>query len=75
MGDMTSTIVHEDLRPAQADVGLYTPSLPFFVGLALILGLIFGALMQRSGNQLPAVLFHAGSDTPIFLVYLSFTLT
>jgi uncharacterized protein len=53
----------------------YTPSLPFFLGLALVLGLIFGALMQRSGNLLASVLFHAGSDIPIFLVYLSYTLT
>jgi len=53
----------------------YTPSLPFFLGLALVLGLIFGAMMQRSGNVLASVLFHAGSDIPIFLVYLSYTLT
>ncbi len=53
----------------------YTPSLAFFLGIALVMGLIFGALMQRTDNVLASVIFHAGSDIPIFLVYLSYTLT
>jgi uncharacterized protein len=43
-----------------------------FLGFTLALGLIFGYLMQRSGSLIGPVLFHAGSDIPIFLAYLSY---
>jgi uncharacterized protein len=43
-----------------------------FLGFTLALGLICGYLMQRSGSLLGPVLFHAGSDIPIFLAYLSY---
>jgi uncharacterized protein len=46
-----------------------------FLGFTLILGLFFGYLMQRSGSLLGPVLFHAGSDIPIFLAYLSYVST
>ena len=46
-----------------------------FLGFTLILGLFFGYLMQRSGSLLGSVLFHAGSDIPIFLAYLSYVST
>ncbi len=52
----------------------YTPSLAFFLGIALVLGLFLGYLMQRSGNLFASAIFHAGSDIPIFLVYLSYTM-
>ncbi len=51
----------------------YTPALIPFLILALVLGLIFGYLMQKSGSLLASVLFHAGTDIPIFLVYLSYS--
>ncbi len=43
-----------------------------FLGYALILGLSMGYLMQKSGSVLAPAIFHAGSDIPIFLVYLSY---
>jgi uncharacterized protein len=46
-----------------------------FLGFTLILGLFLGYLMQRSGSLLGPVLFHAGSDIPIFLAYLSYVST
>ena len=53
----------------------YTPALLPFLVFALILGLLFGYLMQKSGSLLASVIFHAGSDIPIFLIYLSYTLS
>jgi membrane protease YdiL (CAAX protease family) len=50
----------------------YTPALVPFLIFALILGLLFGYLMQKSGSLLPSTILHAGSDIPIFLVYLSY---
>ncbi len=50
----------------------YTPYLAPFLVIALIQGLILGYLMQKSGSVLASVIFHAGSDIPIFLVYLSY---
>jgi uncharacterized protein len=46
-----------------------------FLGFTLVLGLICGYLMQRSGSLIGPVLFHAGSDIPIFLAYLSYVST
>jgi uncharacterized protein len=53
----------------------YTPQLLPFLGFTFILGLVLGSLMQRSGSILGSVLFHAGSDIPIFLVYLLYVST
>jgi membrane protease YdiL (CAAX protease family) len=50
----------------------YSRSLPLFLAIALVQGLILGFLMQKSGSLLASVIFHAGTDIPIFLVYLSF---
>jgi membrane protease YdiL (CAAX protease family) len=50
----------------------YTPALLPFLGITFLLGLFLGYLMQKSGSVLASVLFHAGSDIPIFLVYLSY---
>jgi membrane protease YdiL (CAAX protease family) len=52
----------------------YSSSLPIFLLITLVSGLFFGYLMQRSESLLPSTIFHAGSDIPIFLVYLSYTL-
>jgi uncharacterized protein len=46
-----------------------------FLGYAAILGLSMGYLMQKSGSMLAPAIFHAGSDIPIFLVYLSYVST
>ncbi len=50
----------------------YSRSLPIFLAIALIQGLILGYLMQKSESLLASVIFHAGIDIPIFLVYLSY---
>jgi membrane protease YdiL (CAAX protease family) len=50
----------------------YALNLLPFLGYTLILGLVAGYLMQKSGSVLASVIFHAGSDIPIFLVYLSY---
>ena len=46
-----------------------------FLAFTFVLGLICGYLMQRSGSLIGPVLFHAGSDIPIFLAYLSYVST
>jgi len=51
----------------------YSRSLPIFLVMAFIQGLILGYLMQKSQSLLASVVFHAGSDIPIFLVYLLYT--
>jgi uncharacterized protein len=53
----------------------YSRSLPIFLGVALIQGLVLGYLMQKSGSILAPVVFHAGIDIPIYLVYLSYAST
>ena len=53
----------------------YTPALVPFLGIALVSGLFYGYLMQKSGSVFASALFHAGMDIPIFLVYLSYTST
>lgn len=50
----------------------YSRSLPIFLAIALIQGLILGYLMQKSESILAPAIFHAGTDIPIFLVYLSY---
>jgi uncharacterized protein len=50
----------------------YSASILIFLGYALINGLILGWLMQRTKSVLVPAIFHAGTDIPIFLVYLSF---
>ena len=50
----------------------YSASLVVFLVYTLIIGLILGWLMQKSGSILASTVFHAGTDIPIFLVYLSY---
>ena len=50
----------------------YAASVLVFLVYALVNGLILGWLMQRSGSLAASVIFHAGTDIPIFLVYLSY---
>lgn len=51
----------------------YAASVLIFLVYTLVNGLILGWLMQRSGSLLASTIFHAGTDIPIFLVYLSYT--
>jgi len=50
----------------------YSASILIFLGYTVILGLILGWLMQRTTSILAPAIFHAGTDIPIFLVYLSY---
>jgi membrane protease YdiL (CAAX protease family) len=50
----------------------YSSSLPIFLLVTLVLGLWLGYLMQKSGSLLASVIFHAATDIPIFVVYLSY---
>jgi membrane protease YdiL (CAAX protease family) len=50
----------------------YSASVVIFLTYALINGLILGWLMQRSSSLLASILFHAGTDIPIFIGYLSY---
>ncbi len=50
----------------------YSRSLPIFLAVALIQGLVLGYLMQKSGSILAPAVFHAGTDIPIYLAYLSY---
>jgi membrane protease YdiL (CAAX protease family) len=50
----------------------YAASVAIFLAYTLVIGLIAGWLMQRSGSLLASTIFHAGTDIPIFLVYLSY---
>lgn len=50
----------------------YSASILPFLGYALVIGLILGWLMQRTKSVLAPAILHAGTDIPIFLVYLSY---
>lgn len=50
----------------------YSASIVIFLAYALINGLILGGLMQRTRSIIAPAIFHAGTDIPIFLVYLSY---
>ncbi len=50
----------------------YSASIAIFLAYALINGLILGWLMQRTRSIVASTIFHAGTDIPIFLVYLSY---
>jgi membrane protease YdiL (CAAX protease family) len=50
----------------------YSASILPFLAIALVNGLFLGWLMQKSGSLWASVLFHAATDLPIFLVYLSY---
>jgi uncharacterized protein len=53
----------------------YSASVLPFLAYALLIGLIAGWLMQRTKSVLAPAIFHAGTDIPIFLVYLSYVST
>jgi len=49
----------------------YTTSLPVFLVIVFLLGLAFGAVMQKTDSVLGSILFHAGTDVPVVLGYFS----
>jgi uncharacterized protein len=50
----------------------YSASILVFLVYTLAIGLILGWLMQRTRSVIPPLIFHAGTDIPIFLVYLTY---
>jgi membrane protease YdiL (CAAX protease family) len=48
-------------------LGSYTPYIMILVFFTFILGLVWGYLVQRTDSIFGSVLFHAGSDIPIFI--------
>jgi len=46
---------------------IYTPYTAIFVLFTLVLGLIWGYIMQKTNSVIGSILFHAGSDIPIFI--------
>ena len=50
----------------------YSASVVLVLGYALVIGLILGWLMHRSNSIVAPMIFHAATDIPIFLVYLSY---
>ncbi len=57
------------LSHSVAGVGLnsYTPFIWGLVVFTFSLGLVWGYIMQRTGGILGSVLFHAGTDIPVFV--------
>jgi membrane protease YdiL (CAAX protease family) len=43
----------------------YTPDVPVFVGITLVLGLVWGYIMQKTDSLIASWLFHAGADVLI----------
>lgn len=50
----------------------YSASILVFLAYALVLGLVFGWVMQRTKSVWPSAILHAATDIPIFIVYLSY---
>ena len=53
---------------------LYLPFdsfLPMYLIIVFLLGLGFGAVMQKTDSALAAILFHAGADIPVILSVFS----
>ena len=57
------------LSHSVAGVGLtaYTPFIWVLVFFTFFLGLAWGYIMQRTGSVLGSILFHAGTDIPVFI--------
>jgi membrane protease YdiL (CAAX protease family) len=72
LGPLTSNTVTAIVFASFHVAVTYSSSLPIFLVITLVLGLFLGYLTQKSGSLLPSVLFHAATDIPIFIVYLSY---
>jgi membrane protease YdiL (CAAX protease family) len=45
----------------------YSPVMAIFLVITFLLGLAFGAIIQRTNSLLGSILFHAGADIPVIL--------
>ncbi len=78
LGLQTSNILQAtvfSMSHSVAGIGFntYTPFIWGLVIFTFILGLAWGYLMQRTNGMLGSVLFHAGTDIPVFLGIFSNT--
>lgn len=55
---------------AHLQVG-FTPSVPAFLVVVFVLGLLWGWMMQRTGSLLASALFHAGADMLIIASFFA----
>jgi membrane protease YdiL (CAAX protease family) len=72
LGPKTSNLLQAiifSLSHSVAGVGLntYTPFIWALVIFTFALGLAWGYIMQRTDSILGSVLFHAGTDIPVFI--------
>jgi membrane protease YdiL (CAAX protease family) len=72
LGAKTSNLLQAvifSLSHSVAGVGLnaYTPFIWALVAFTFLLGLVWGYLMQKTDSIVGSVLFHAGTDIPVFL--------
>lgn len=72
LGAKTSNLLQAlifSLSHSVAGVGLdaYTPFIWALVAFTFVLGLVWGYLMQKTDSIVGSVLFHAGTDIPVFL--------
>lgn len=72
LGSKTSNFLQAiifSLSHSVAGVGVnaYTPFIWALVVFTFVLGLVWGYLMQRTDSIIGSVLFHAGTDIPVFL--------
>ncbi len=75
LGPLTSNILAAAIFTSFHVQVQYSASLLLFLVYTLINGLILGWLMQRTKSVVPSAIFHAGTDIPIFLVYLTYAST
>ena len=75
LGPLTSNVLAAVIFTSFHVQVQYSASLLVFLGYTLINGLVLGWLMQRTNSFLPSAIFHAGTDIPIFLVYLTYAST
>ena len=72
LGPKTSNLLQAiifSLSHSVAGVGLntYTPFIWALVAFTFVLGLAWGYIMQRTDSIIGSVLFHAGTDIPVFI--------
>jgi uncharacterized protein len=78
LGSKTSNVLQAiifSLNHSVAGVGVnaYTPYIWALVVFTFCLGLIWGYMMQRTDSIVGSVIFHAGTDIPVFLGIFSTT--
>jgi membrane protease YdiL (CAAX protease family) len=62
VGDNWANVVTATVFALMHLGGLFTASLPMFLIIVFLLGLLWGWIMQRTGSVLAPALFHAGVD-------------